>query len=721
MIISFISPIQNEENYLKFLFNSIVEYYDKYDFEWIFIDDHSTDASLKLLENFSQNKDKIKVIKNPGKGKIDAINYGFKITRAKYVKLIAGDDIVDLSFIDELKKNDDSGISFVHDGQIIDEKKNILGNYVPPYQLFKYDLDKYLLNNISCPSWCWIFPREQAKLFFPIPECKYEDLYLSFCIRKFTKINYIKKSFYTFKQNAGQTFGNVLKFNREIGDYRSRRSLKSLTIIKNSNVFNLREKFLISQSRLFFIFFIKKKNLFQIFKSELPTQRKFKLLVFKYFYYVYSFIQLFKYRFDNYYHYFFKYKINIKKIELIKNDMILKNIIQSKKNLFFTKSCVSYPTTNGLTIKYLTFINHLCSMYNHRGFIFCKKNFDKDKFFNDYPNIKNVKLISDNPQNFASMTIYLIYLTLLYKIGLKKSKFFDEMESRSKESNNIFYFHDLAFYPLLFLKLKQQQIILSITDLQTNRLFKLIFVSKNFFKKIYYFVGFLHCLVIESFFFKKIKKIHVYSPQDNLFLKKYFFYKNSISIPNYSSLERLKFENYQQGKFENNENKILVMGDLNQPELLSGLIKLSNLKYFSVYQKRYIFVFKGNYNNSIKDKVKRIFVNYEFLDTWIEDNNYLNFLDSFKILLFLDKVDFGLSNRVLDALKSKSLIVGFKEAFTGYQLKNFKEVIYLKNFFNFVYAYNLNTIYKNSVIKNANNKALKFRKDLVLSKWSSII
>ena len=56
MIISFISPIQNEENFLNFLFKRIDEYYDKYDFEWIFIDDHSTDKSLDLLENFAQNK-----------------------------------------------------------------------------------------------------------------------------------------------------------------------------------------------------------------------------------------------------------------------------------------------------------------------------------------------------------------------------------------------------------------------------------------------------------------------------------------------------------------------------------------------------------------------------------------------------------------------------------------------------------------------------------------
>ena len=38
---------------------------------------------------------------------------------------------------------------------------------------------------------------------------------------------------------------------------------------------------------------------------------------------------------------------------------------------------------------------------------------------------------------------------------------------------------------------------------------------------------------------------------------------------------------------------------------------------------------------------------------------------------FVDSIAFGLSNRVLDALKSNS-IVGFKESFTGYNLKILK-------------------------------------------------
>ena len=60
MILSFITPIYNEEKYLPFLFQNIDRDYEKFDFEWIFIDDGSTDKSVELIEKFQIiKKDKV--------------------------------------------------------------------------------------------------------------------------------------------------------------------------------------------------------------------------------------------------------------------------------------------------------------------------------------------------------------------------------------------------------------------------------------------------------------------------------------------------------------------------------------------------------------------------------------------------------------------------------------------------------------------------------------
>ena len=95
-------------------------------------------------------------------------------------------------------------------------------------------------------------------------------------------------------------------------------------------------------------------------------------------------------------------------------------------------------------------------------------------------------------------------------------------------------------------------------------------------------------------------------------------------------------------------------------------------------------------------------------------------MDSFKILLFVDSIAFGLSNRVLDALKSNTLIVGFKGSFTGYNLKNFESVIYLDNFYDLVYAYNLSA-FKKEIIMKAKNISKKFSLSKVQSDWDKVL
>ena len=74
--ISIVFPLYNEENRLKKLFSEIInqKIFKKKNIEFIFVNDGSSDLSLKLIEGFksqNQNKINIKLIsykKNKGKG-----------------------------------------------------------------------------------------------------------------------------------------------------------------------------------------------------------------------------------------------------------------------------------------------------------------------------------------------------------------------------------------------------------------------------------------------------------------------------------------------------------------------------------------------------------------------------------------------------------------------------------------------------------------------------
>ena len=60
-LISFITPVYNEENYLLYILKNI-ELNRIKTFEWIFVDDQSTDKSYKIIEKYSSRLDKIKYI-----------------------------------------------------------------------------------------------------------------------------------------------------------------------------------------------------------------------------------------------------------------------------------------------------------------------------------------------------------------------------------------------------------------------------------------------------------------------------------------------------------------------------------------------------------------------------------------------------------------------------------------------------------------------------------
>ncbi len=712
-MISFITPVYNEEKFLPSLFNCIEKNYHDFEFEWIFIDDHSTDKSFEILTRFAENKKKITLIKNSGKGKIHAINSGFKIAKGNLIKLVGGDDEIDLKKIKNINFSE-INTSYLHSANIVDIDNLNIGTYIPPYQVTSYEIDKYFLENISCPSWCWIFPKKIAEKFFPIPNCKYEDLYLSFCLKKFSNIKIIKDNFYSYRQNEGQTFGHILKFNKAIGQFRYTRSFKSLSAIKNCKIFSIRERYLIGISRKYYFLYIKDKNFFTILLSDISFQRKIKLVIFRYFSKNYSIFQKFKYALDKIYHKKFSNNINQKNKKNLQEEQTNNSEIINKK-LILIKSGSSYPTEDGFTSQFYKFLNYFSNQNKHKVYLFRKNNFDKEQFLKKNINIKKIKIIDNYPGRFSLLTINLLLKIVIHKVGFKNS-LFTEFEKISKYTDYKFYIHDISLYPLLFLKIDKEKIIFSLTDFQTNRLFKLIFVTK-FPKPIYYFIGFIHCFFIELIMFRRIKKLHVYSKKDKDSIKKYLGYKNIISIPNFIYHKKnpeisMQFKNF---------NKILIMGDLKIPEVFKGIEKFKNIKNFNLINNRYIFVFKGVYDDKTKSKIRKSFRKCEFHQEWLSEEQYLSYLGSFRILLFLDVIDFGLSNRVIDALNSKCLALGFKSAFTGYNLKNYKEVIFLKKINDLIKAYQMNNSSRDEIILNANLHASNYNIDRIKSAWNKIL
>ena len=137
--ISIIMSVYNCEKYLQYSIDSIINQSFK-DFEFIIIDDGSTDNSLKIIEEYQVKDERILLIKNKNNiGLAASLNKGIKLGKSKY---IARQDADDISNIDRLKIQ----YNFMEKNKKID----ILGSncsFIDLYNRHIFYYDKFSKNN----------------------------------------------------------------------------------------------------------------------------------------------------------------------------------------------------------------------------------------------------------------------------------------------------------------------------------------------------------------------------------------------------------------------------------------------------------------------------------------------------------------------------------------------------------------------------------------------
>jgi glycosyltransferase involved in cell wall biosynthesis len=127
-LISVVMPVYNAEKYLEEAIESILsQSYEN--FEFIILNDGSTDRSLEIIKKFSKRDPRIKVISRNNKGLSATLNEGINLARGKY---FARQDADDISNIDRFKKqvrfmDENPSISLLGTNyRIVDEKGNHL-------------------------------------------------------------------------------------------------------------------------------------------------------------------------------------------------------------------------------------------------------------------------------------------------------------------------------------------------------------------------------------------------------------------------------------------------------------------------------------------------------------------------------------------------------------------------------------------------------------------
>lgn len=99
--VSVVIPVYNVENFLKKAIESLIVQTLK-DMEFIFINDGSTDNSLKIIEHYQKKDGRIKVINKKNEGAGIARNKGLELATGDYIGFLDSDDQISKNFFEIL-------------------------------------------------------------------------------------------------------------------------------------------------------------------------------------------------------------------------------------------------------------------------------------------------------------------------------------------------------------------------------------------------------------------------------------------------------------------------------------------------------------------------------------------------------------------------------------------------------------------------------------------
>ena len=174
--ISILMPVKNTAPFLTECLESVIKQTET-DFELIAIDDHSTDESHSILNEYSIRDKRVKVFKNTGSGIIAALRLAYLKSSGNYISRMDSDDVMSLDKLAVLKSNlIDFGIGHIALGKVKYFSATPLGSGFKKYESWLNSLIEKGTNfegiykECVIPSPCWMVYREdleKCQAFYP--------------------------------------------------------------------------------------------------------------------------------------------------------------------------------------------------------------------------------------------------------------------------------------------------------------------------------------------------------------------------------------------------------------------------------------------------------------------------------------------------------------------------------------------------------------------------
>ena len=211
-LISVLMTIYNHEIFLKSSITSIINQSFK-NWELIAIENGSTDNSREILKNIKNKKIK-KIFLKKNIGRTNALNYGIKLCKSKYIAILDSDDLAKKNRLEiQLKrfKNDENLFFTSSSYELINEKNKSIQKKTIKEKLYNSPR-KLFFNNFIAHSTV-MYKRELIKKIGYYPtNYKYAQDYafylkifkkykMEIIEKQLTKVRYIHKNSETFRQS----------------------------------------------------------------------------------------------------------------------------------------------------------------------------------------------------------------------------------------------------------------------------------------------------------------------------------------------------------------------------------------------------------------------------------------------------------------------------------------------------------------------------------------
>ena len=282
-MLSLIIPTKGLDDYL---FKTVCDYKlnIKYDYEIIIVYDINNESQHNKFDNYFINDKIIKLIYNPDKGRINALNLGFRHSKGDIIKCIDADDKLLDGYFDELIMMDKYP-AHCHNATLANENNVPIGSYTFDINILNKDY-KFVLSNLkSAPRWVWSFKREIAEYIFPIPpELFAEDIWFCLIIKKYCKkIYHINSDLYIYRQHSGSEWGGITNFSRTVMVKRARWNLALFPVLlDHKEQLNIDSDSVFSKMINYYEVLLGQKKLTYILFAKTTTYYKSKLFIILY-------------------------------------------------------------------------------------------------------------------------------------------------------------------------------------------------------------------------------------------------------------------------------------------------------------------------------------------------------------------------------------------------------------------------------------------------------